>query len=133
MADLLQPGDLVILKGPNFAHFVTLDPDGTPQSTPLWIDADDEGNVLVNTAVGRRKDGNVKRDPRVAISVHKQDDPYTWVSVQGRVIEMREGPQAEEHIDFLNRKYHDGERWTYVEGQRRVLYVIRPDRVTRSG
>ena len=129
----LEPDDLMMLKGLNFAHFVTLNADGSPHSAPLWIDADDEGNILVNSAVGRKKDRNIRRDPRVAVSVHQQDDPYKWLSVRGTVVSIETGEEAEKHIDFLNRKYHDGAAWTYVEGQQRVLYRIRADAVTRSG
>jgi PPOX class probable F420-dependent enzyme len=129
----LEPEDLAVLRDRNFAHFVTLNADGSPHSAPLWIDADDEGHILVNSAVGRRKDRNIRRDPRVAVSVHLQGDPYEWLSVQGTVVSIETGEEAEAHIDFLNRKYHDGEQWTHVAGQQRVLYRIRADAIMRSG
>src|ERR1700675_2228993 len=129
----LEPEDLEVLRGLNFAHFVTLNADGSPHSAPLWIDADDDGHILVNSAVGRRKDRNIRRDPRVAVSVHRQDDPYAWLSVQGTVVSIETGEEAEAHIDFLNRKYHDGTAWKYVEGQQRVLSRLRPEAVMRSG
>lgn len=129
----LEPEDLAVLRGRNFAHFVTLNADGSPHSTPLWVDADDDGHVLVNSAVGRRKDLNIRRDPRVAASVHLQDDPYKWLSVQGTVVDIETGEEAEAHIDFLNRKYMDGAPWKYVPGQQRVLYRVRADAVMRSG
>jgi PPOX class probable F420-dependent enzyme len=127
----LTDADRELLRGRNYAHFVTLNADGTPQSTPLWIDADDEGHVLVNTAVGRVKDRNVRRDPRVAVSVFAQDDPYRWLSVSGTVVELVTGDEAGSHIDTLSRRY-DGKAWTYQPGQQRVLYRIRPDRILRS-
>ncbi len=127
----LTTADVELLEGRNFAHLTTLMPDGSPHSTPLWVDAAG-GFVLVNTAFGRVKDGNVRRDPRVTVSVHEQENPYRWVSVQGKVVEMVEGDEAEQHIDLLSRKYDD-EPWEYVPGQRRVMYRIRPDRVMRSG
>ncbi len=130
MADLTD-ADRELLRGRNYAHFVTLRADGSPQSTPLWIDADDEGHVLVNTAIGRVKDRNVRRDPRVAVSVFAQDDPYRWISITGTVVEVVTGEEAEAHIDALSRRY-DGQAWTYQPGQRRVLYRIRPDRIARS-
>ena len=128
----LDEEDLAVLRARNFAHFVTLNPDGSPHSTPLWIDADEDGHILVNSAVGRRKDRNVRRDPRVAVSVHEQGDPYKWLSVQGTVVSIVTGEEAEAHIDFLNRKYHDSAPWEYVPGQQRVLYRIRADAVMRS-
>lgn len=130
MSDL-TPEDLELLRGRNYAHFVTLNPDGSPHAAPLWIDADDAGNILVNTAVGRKKDRNVRRDPRVTVSLHEQADPYRWLAVQGTVTELVGEPEALEHIGALARRYDDRE-WTAVEGQQRVMYRIRPDRVTRS-
>jgi PPOX class probable F420-dependent enzyme len=128
---MLTDHDRALLRGRNYAHFVTLDPDGTPQVSPIWIDVDDEGYVLVNTAAGRRKDRNARRDPRVAVSIHAQDDPYTWLTVNGTVVEMREGDEALAHIDALAHRYDD-RAWTPVEGQLRVIYRIRPDRVARG-
>ena len=130
MAELTEQ-DLTLLKGRNFAHFVTLNEDGTPHVAPLWIDVDD-GHVLVNSAVGRKKDRNIRRDPRVSVSIHAQDDPYTWTAISGTVVSIETGEEAEAHIDSLNQKYHDGERWEYVPGSVRVLYRIRPDRIVRE-
>lgn len=130
MADL-TPEDLELLRGRNYAHFVTLNPDGSPHAAPLWIDGDDDGFVLVNTAVGRKKDRNVRLDPRVAVSLHEQADPYRWLAVQGTVTELVGEPEALAHIGALARRYDDRD-WTAVEGQQRVIYRIRPERVTRS-
>ena len=127
----LSPADLELLRGPNFGQLVTLNADGSPQATVLWVDADDE-HVLVNTAEGRTKDDNLRRDPRAAVSVVRGGDWYQWISVTGRVVERITGADAEAHIDALSRRY-DGEPWTPVEGQVRVLYRIRPDRIIRYG
>ncbi len=127
----LNDFDLELLGGENFAHIVTLRRDGSPQATVVWIDADAErGHVLVNTAAGRVKDRNLRRDPRVSISVHDQRDPGRFVAIGGTVVEFVTGEEAERHIDFLSRKY-DGEPWTPVPNQERVLYRIRPDRLLR--
>jgi PPOX class probable F420-dependent enzyme len=128
---MLTPEDVALLRGRNYAHFVTINEDGTPQSTPLWIDADDDGHVLVNTAAGRVKDRNVRRDPRVAVSVFAQDDPYRWLSINGTVVGIDEGPEALAHIGALARRYDD-RSWEPVEGQVRVIFRIRPDRVVRG-
>lgn len=127
----LGPEDVALLRERNFAHFVTLNADGTPHSTPVWIDADDDGFILVNTAVGRRKDRDVRRDPRVAVSVHEQENPYRWLSVNGTVVDVVEGDEALAHIDVLSRKY-GGKPWEPVQGQLRVRYRIRPDRIAHS-
>ena len=131
MAELTDH-DLALLKGPNFAHLATLNEDGTPQVTPLWIDVDDHGHVLVNSAVGRKKDRNIRHDPRVSISIHAQDDPYTWTAINGTVVSIETGDEAESHIDLLHQRYYDGERWEYVPGSVRVIYRIRPDRIVRG-
>jgi PPOX class probable F420-dependent enzyme len=125
----LTDDDLELLRGRNYAQLVTLNPDGSPQVTVLWVDADEE-HVLVNTAEGRTKDRNLRRDPRAAVSVVEDGDWYRWVSITGTVEERVTGPEAEAHIDRLSRRY-DGEPWSPVAGQVRVLYRIRPGRVIR--
>ena len=129
--ETLSAQDRELLRGKNYAHFVTVNPDGSPHAAPVWIDVDDEGFVLVNSAIGRKKDRNVRRDPRVAASLHDQDDPYRWVSVQGTVTGFVGEPEALEHIGALARRYDD-RPWVPVAGQERVIYRIRPDRITRG-
>jgi PPOX class probable F420-dependent enzyme len=126
----LAPEDLELLTGKNFAHLAVIRPDGTPHVSVTWIDAAD-GLVLVNTAVGRVKDRYVRRDRRVSVTLHEERDPYRWIRVDGEVEDFVTGEEAERHIDTLNRRYHDGQPWTYKEGQRRVLYRIRPAKVLR--
>lgn len=125
----LTTEDLELLRGGNYGQLVTLNADGSPQVTVLWVDAD-EGHVLVNTAEGRAKDRNLRRDPRAAVSVVKDGDWYWWLSVTGTVVERITGREADAHIDRLSRRY-DNEPWQPVPGQVRVLYRIRPDRVIR--
>ena len=126
----LNDDDVELLTGKNFAHLAVVRPDGTPHVTVTWIDATD-GSVLVNTAVGRVKDRYVRLDPRVSVTVHDEQDPYRWLRVDGVVEDFVTGPEAEDHIDALNQRYHDGERWTTTTGQQRVIYRIRPNRILR--
>jgi hypothetical protein len=84
----------------------------------------------VNTAEGRTKDRNLRRDPRAAVTVVREGDWYRWISVTGTAVGRVVGPEADEHIDSLSRRY-DREPWTPVQGQVRVLYRIRPDRIVR--
>jgi len=128
---MLTDDDRQLLGGRNFAQFATLNADGTPHVTPVWVDADTEGHVVVNTAVGRRKDRNVERDPRVAVAVYGCEDPLTYVSVNGTVVRRVDEPGALAHMDSLSRRY-EGKSWEPVEGQRRVMLLIRPDRVMRG-
>jgi PPOX class probable F420-dependent enzyme len=126
----LTDADLKLLTAGNYAVLVTLYEDGAPHSTVTWVDAA-EGQVLVNTAEGRRKDRNLRRDPRAGVTVIGEDF-YRWVSIQGTVVDRVTGLQAAAHIDTLSRRY-DGEPWTPVEGQVRVLYRIEPHRIIRYG
>lgn len=123
--------DLELIRGRNYGQLVTLNADGSPQVTVLWVDADDE-HVLVNTAEGRTKDRNLRGDPRAAVSVVEDGDWYRWLSITGTVVGRVTGAEADRHIDSLSRRY-DARPWSAVEGQVRVLYRIRPDRIIRYG
>ena len=118
-----------LLLRPNFATVGTLDPDGSPQLTIVWIDWDGE-NVLFNTAAGRAKPRNLERDPRVSVLVTDRDDGYRWVEILGRAELTTEG--ADEHIDKLARKY-TGEAWKPRTGEQRLLVRVRPERVSAYG
>ncbi len=126
----LTDADVALLTGLNYATLVTMHEDGTPHPTITWIDAAD-GLVVVNTAAGRVKDRNLKQDPRAGVLVTAGEDPYRWLSIGGTVVEVT-GEGADAHIDALSRRY-DGKPWDPVEGQERVIFKIRPDRVLRYG
>jgi len=125
----LSEGVKKLFLEPNFAHLATLMPDGSPQVTPVWVDLED-GRILVNTAEGRAKPRNVRRDPRVAISITKQDNPYASAFIRGRVAEMRhEG--ADELVDRLAKKYIGQDRYPWRQpGEQRVIMVIEPEHVS---
>jgi PPOX class probable F420-dependent enzyme len=114
--------------GRNYATLVTTNPDGTPHATVTWVAAHG-GMIWVNTAKGRVKDRNIRRDPRVAVLTTRPDF-YDWISVNGTVVEAIEGDEALVHIDALSRRY-DGEPWEPVEGQVRVIFKIRPETILR--
>ena len=116
-----------ILLKRSFAHLATIMPDGSPQVTPVWIDYDGQ-HVLVNTAEGRAKDRNMRRDGRVALSILDPDDPYRRFSIRGHVAEITHDG-AEQHIDMLSRRYDD-KPWIYQPGQVRVIFKIEADKVT---
>ena len=111
-----------------FAHFATMMPDGTPQVTPVWVDYDVDANrVLVNTARGRRKEKNVRRNPKVSLSMVDPENPYRFVSVRGEVDELTE-EGAVEHINALARRYMDVEEYPGLDDEEgaRVQIRIRP-------
>lgn len=129
MSDAFQGTARELFEGRNFAHLATINPDGSPQVSPVWVDVED-GLIRVNTARGRVKDRNMTREPRVALSIVDQDDPYVRASVQGRVVEITE-EGAEEHIHDLNEKYHGTRPYpALTPGMVRVTYSIEPERVT---
>ncbi|WP_322795569.1 PPOX class F420-dependent oxidoreductase [Tepidiforma sp.] len=120
-----------LIEGPNFAHLATLMPDGSPQVTPVWVDLDGV-TILVNTAEGRVKTRNLDRDPRVALSIADQQNPYRYIQVRGRVIE-RTHEGADAHIDKLAKKYLGQDRYPFRRpGEQRVIFRIQPEHVQVS-
>jgi len=113
---------------PNFAHLATIMPDGSPQVTPVWVEMEGD-RIVVNTAEGRIKPRNVRRDPRVAISIVRQENPYQAAYIRGRVVELRhEG--ADESIDRLAKKYIGQDRYPWRQpGEQRLIMIIEPERV----
>ena len=124
----LSPAVRELFLAPNFAHLATLQPDGSPQVTPVWVDLDGD-RIMVNTAEGRGKPRNVRRDPRVAISIHDQENPYKSAFIRGRVTEItQEG--AEEHIDKLAKKYMGVDVYPAHDPEHpRLLFYIEPEHV----
>ena len=128
----LEGKALELFEGPNFAHLATVNPDGSPQVSPVWVHARD-GLIEVNTSRGRVKDRNMSRSPRVALSITDAKDPYVRASVQGEVVEATE-EGAVEHIDFLSEKYDGVTPYPRLTpGMVRVIYRIRPVRVNATG
>lgn len=118
-----------IFEGKNFAYVSSLMKDGSPQVTPTWVDIEN-GNILVNTAIGRLKQKNVSRDNRVALAIADQNNPYDMVTVRGKVVEQITGKRAEEHIDKLARKYLGKDKYPFrTPEEKRVILKIRPDKV----
>lgn len=115
-----------------FAQLATLMPDGSPQVSPVWVDYD--GRFLViNSAKGRVKDRNMRRDPRVGIDLIDPDNPYRHLSIRGRVTEITENG-ADEQIDKLTKKYLNQDRYPYRgSGEVRVTYKIEPQSVHAMG
>jgi PPOX class probable F420-dependent enzyme len=108
-----------------FADLATLMPDGSPQVTPVWCDLD-RGHIRINSAKGRLKDKNMRRDARVALAVVDPDNPYRHLAVRGRVVEITE-KGADAHIDALAKKYLGQDKYPFRQpGEVRVIYRIEP-------
>jgi PPOX class probable F420-dependent enzyme len=115
------------LREPVIASIATIDSKGRPNISPVWIDVDGD-DVLFNTAEGRLKTRNLRANPNVAVSVVDPADPYRVIALRGRVTEMtHEG--ADEHIDFLSRKYVGSDFSGRLPGQQRVKIRIHPERI----
>lgn len=111
-----------------FAYLATIMDDGTPQVTPVWFNTDGEF-ILINSVKGRVKDHNMRKRPNVAVVIHHADDPYRYIQIRGKVVEITtEG--ARRHIDELAGKYTGRQ---YFRGSSsnevRVTYKISPDKV----
>jgi PPOX class probable F420-dependent enzyme len=114
-----------------FASLATLNSDGGPQVTPVWCDFDGT-HVVINTARGRVKDRNLRRDGRVALSIADPENPYRYLGIQGRVVEMTESG-ADAHIDKMAKKYLNKDKYPFrAPGEVRVLVRITPEKVHTS-
>ncbi|MEV5607852.1 PPOX class F420-dependent oxidoreductase [Streptomyces sp. NPDC052225] len=85
-----------------FIAVATIQPDGSPQVSPVWVKRDGE-DVLFSTTVGRQKEKNLSRDPRVTVLVQPADNPYSYAEIRGTAEITTEGGQ--ELIDELSVKY----------------------------
>lgn len=128
----LNEKQAALFRGRNWGTVTTLRADGSPHSTPVWIDTDGE-NVLFNTAVGRAKERHLRRDPRVSVVVLPADNQQSgYVAVTGTAEITEDG--ALDHINKLAKKYIDQETYPYLQpGERRVIVTITPDKVDSMG
>ena len=132
MLKLPELAHKLLTEGGNFAAVATLMPDGSPQVSIVWIDSDGE-HVILNTAEGRIKSKNLRRDPRVAVTVMNSENPYEQVMIRGRVVEMTHNG-ADAHIDRLAKKYLGVDKYPYRgPGEQRVIVKISPDHVATLG
>lgn len=125
-----------LLDGPVFVTLVTLMPDGHPQATPVWCNTDGD-YILINSVRGRQKDRNMGRDPRVTILAIDPQNPYRWIQVRGKVVEVTE-KGAVEHINALSKLYTGNENYyafsPAAKGKEtRVIYRIEPLKITARG
>lgn len=127
----LSAAERAFLEKPFVGIVTTLHPDGSPQSTVVWVDVDDEG-PSINTAHGRVKPRNLVRDPRISLVVVDPSDPYRWVKINGNATLVDEG--AEEHIDRLSLKYTGNPVYaSHSPDEPRVTVRITPTRILSRG
>jgi PPOX class probable F420-dependent enzyme len=132
MSDVIPKGYRDLFEKKAFANLATLMPDGSPQVTPVWVEA--VGNeVLINSSRGRRKDLNMRSRPTVALSMQDPDNPYRYLEVRGKVTEITE-KGADAHIDKLAKKFMGVDKYPYrQEGEVRVIYRIKPEKTSFIG
>ena len=115
-----------------FLQLATIMPDGTPQVSPVWCEYDGK-HILVNSAKGRVKDVNMRRDSRVGCDIVDPENPYRHLSIRGRVVDITE-KGADAHIDKLAKKYIGVDSYpNRTAGEIRVIYRIEPERTFSMG
>ena len=120
-----------ILEAPNLAFVATVSEDGSPQVSPVWIEVED-GRLAFNTVVGNRKERNMRRDPRVAVSITAKDNFFDKVDILGRVVEMIEGEDADRQIDRLAEKYLGKDEYPWRNpAETRIKIVVEPVSVSK--
>ena len=120
-----------LFEGKDFAHVATINADGSPQVSAVWIDLDGD-LITFNTAEGRLKTKNLQRNPDVAISITDQANPYENLIVQGKVVELtHDGADAD--IDALAKRYLDADSYPFRQpGEERVIVKIEPQKVNHT-
>jgi PPOX class probable F420-dependent enzyme len=115
-----------------FVYLATLMPSGAPQVTPVWFSAD-ETHILINTAVGRVKDRNMRARPQVTLCIADPKNPYRYLQIRGKVVEFTTDG-ADAHIDALSFKYTGNPKYqSRRPGEQRVTYKILPEKVDAHG
>ena len=131
MSEQLEGRARELIAAPNFATISTLRKDGTVHSAVVWADVED-GRIALNSSEGRAWPANVRRDPRITLTVPNQENPYEYVYIRGTVVEdTTDG--ADEHIDKLAKKYMDVDEYPFrQEGEQRLIIKVSPDKIMHN-
>ena len=122
-----------LLERPIVVAFATTNPDGQPQVTPVWASLEGD-QIWINSAVGRRKDRNIRANPKVSVMATDPENPYRWIEVRGEVVAFDDTDAAVAHINKLSGMYvGNDDYYAFNPGrqgqEQRVIYKIRPTRV----
>jgi PPOX class probable F420-dependent enzyme len=123
MITMLDPDLRRVLDGTSLAHLATVLPDGAPHSVPLWVSTHGD-HIAILTGPHSRKARNLRRDPRIALSLAPADNPYQPVIVRGRVVQWIEDDSAWEIVDRISTKYTGG---PYPRDEKRIILLIEPN------
>jgi PPOX class probable F420-dependent enzyme len=118
-----------LIEGRNFAHVATVNPDGSPHVTPVWVGIDGD-TLVITTAEGRAWPENLRRDPRVAVSIHDQENPYSSARIRGTTRIEPDTGNAQSNL--AAQKYTDADTYPVKDGERRMVVWVEPDRATYS-
>ena len=114
-----------------YGHVVTSNAEGKPQVTMVWMDVEGD-EVIFNTAEGRRKTQNLRRDPRIIVSVQDRSDPQAYAVFHGKARITETG--ADEHIDKLAKRFLGADKYQFRQpGEKRVIVRISVDRIGGYG
>ena len=132
MAQLTDEQVAFLRDNAYYGVITDLRPDGSPHSTVVWVDVDDDGKPGFNTARGRTKPRHIENDPRVNLTVVNPTNGYQWVSVTGTATLVDEGADAQ--IDKLAKKYLDADTYPFRKAEeQRVRVPITPEKVEAHG
>ncbi len=117
-----------LFQGKNLVFIATINPDGSPQLTPVWGNYHDN-HIFINTAEGRIKHKNVQRDPRVAVSVVDHNNPLNMTTIRGKVIEII--PDYDYlHINKLTKQYMGINEYPFKrDNEKRITFKIKPEKI----
>jgi PPOX class probable F420-dependent enzyme len=121
-----------LFEEPNIVQVGTIGKDGAPHITPAWADLEDD-KIVLNSAEGRVWPANLRRDPRVTISVSPADNPYVHTQIRGRMVEDTH-QDADAVIDRLAKKYLGVDEYPYRRAdEQRVTIRVEPEKISKLG
>jgi PPOX class probable F420-dependent enzyme len=133
MPETLNARAKALFQDKNFAHLSVPRADGSIQTAVIWVDADDDGRIVVNSAEGRDWPRNLRRAGRATISVHNASNPYEYVAITAALDEDTHA-DGDDVIDALAKKYLDADSYPFrKEGEQRVTFRLVPERVHHRG
>jgi PPOX class probable F420-dependent enzyme len=131
MATALPQSVKKMLEDKAYGHVITFDASGKPQVTMVWLDHDGD-DIVFNTAEGRLKPKNLRRDPRVIISVQDRNDPQSYAVFHGKASISEAGADA--HIDKLAKRFLGADKYPFRQpGEKRLMVRVKPDRIGGYG
>jgi len=120
-----------MLENKAYGHVVTFNAHGNPELTMVWMDVEGD-ELLFNTAEGRRKADNIRRNPRVIVSVQDRNNPQAYAVFHGKARIIDAG--ADQHIDKLAKRFLGADKYPYRQpAEKRVIVRIGVDRISGMG